>query len=62
LATQALRDIASGDEILVTYGEGYWLSRLMDLESLQHLLGKVKALKRAGGAVSGGEFGIRNAG
>jgi hypothetical protein len=42
--------------------EGYWLSRLMDLESLQRLLGKVKALKRAGGAVSGAEFGIRNAG
>lgn len=33
LATQATRDIVSGDEILVTYGEGYWLSRFMDVES-----------------------------
>ena len=33
LATQATRDIFSGDEILVTYGEGYWLSRFMDVES-----------------------------
>ena len=60
LATQALRDIASGDEILVTYGAGYWLSRLMDLESLRRLLGKVKALKKAGGSGTG--FGNRISG
>ena len=29
LATQATKDIASGAEIYVSYGEGYWLSHLM---------------------------------
>ena len=34
LGTQATRDIASGEEILVTYGEGYWLSHLLGVDSV----------------------------
>ena len=34
LATQATRDISTGDEIFVSYGEGYWLSHLAGIDSV----------------------------
>ena len=34
LATQATRAIASGEEIFVSYGEGYWLSHLLGIDDV----------------------------
>ena len=49
LATQATRDITSGVEIFVSYGEGYWLS---------HLMGPLGGmLPTRGGAIEGANAG-----
>lgn len=38
LATQATRAIRRNEEVLVTYGEGYWLSHLLNNESINTIV------------------------
>lgn len=53
MATQATRDIASGEEILVTYGEGYWLSHLVGIDKMKWKSGVRAAKKKWQGKATG---------